>query len=355
MKKHNLNISLIAILGVICAGLTTNAMAAGTVRSLGGAGTFNGTTAASTSTRTAAPTRAGSLRVSPSSTRLVATPTTATPGAATSGAAQRLSIGKYLGGATTTTATVSSGSSSGAGSASSNVGDLEHRIEALEANVGHKNDASTADTLSSRVSDLENSQLSVADTDTLLDVDSDGYVSINVTNLAAQLAENGTLDPAREIEFQYVEDDESADNHAVQWRYTSGDDQTWKTLFNTDDLVGEYVSVTQLNNAISNLVTQDDLADYVTNTSLSETLANYAASGDVPTVDNALNANSTNPVQNSVITSALGTKIEFGDVPQTGEYVLGFIDGVQVYIPVVDELGASGDTQYAFADEDDVP
>ena len=104
MKKYTFNISTLSVLCVLCAGLTTNAMAAGTVRSLGGANTYDGTSAASTATRTTPSTRAGTLRISPSTARMVSPSTTAgesNPASAgttststrAAGAGQRLSIG----------------------------------------------------------------------------------------------------------------------------------------------------------------------------------------------------------------------------------------------------------------------
>ena len=76
MKKHTLNISTASILCVLCTVAAGNSFAAGSVRTLGGAGTYNGTTAAATRAATAA--RAGSLRISPSTTRSVSASTRTT-------------------------------------------------------------------------------------------------------------------------------------------------------------------------------------------------------------------------------------------------------------------------------------
>ena len=44
--------------------------------------------------------------------------------------------------------------------------------------------------------------------------------------------------------------------------------------------------------------------------------------------------------------TALGTKVDKGTVPSSGQYILGFIDGAQAYIPVVDADGNSGNIVY---------
>ena len=229
MKKHTLKISTMSVLCVLCAGLTTNAMAAGTVRALGGAGTYNGTSAASTATRSA-PARAGSLRVSPASAKLVKSNSSATTsGAATSGATQRLSIGKYLGGATTTAGAGAAGGST-PGSSSSNVGNLEDRIEALENQID-----------SIEVGGVQGSA------DGVVVVANDGTVSVNVDKLMDKLEEEGAILSSRETEVQYTS------GHDLQWRYTSGDDQTWHTLLNTDTLTGDYATAEDISDAIDGL------------------------------------------------------------------------------------------------------
>ena len=229
MKKHTLKISTMSVLCVLCAGLTTNAMAAGTVRALGGAGTYNGTSAASTATRSA-PARAGSLRVSPTSAKLVKSNSSATTsGAATSGATQRLSIGKYLGGATTTAGAGAAGGST-PGSSSSNVGNLEDRIEALENQID-----------SIEVGGVQGSA------DGVVVVANDGTVSVNVDKLMDKLEEEGAILSSRETEVQYTS------GHDLQWRYTSGDDQTWHTLLNTDTLTGDYATAEDISDAIDGL------------------------------------------------------------------------------------------------------
>ncbi|MBO7643332.1 MAG: hypothetical protein J6S74_04350, partial [Alphaproteobacteria bacterium] len=133
MKKQTLKISTVSLLCVLCAGLNTNAMAAASVRTLGGTGTVDGTASAGTATRSAP--RAGSLRVMPTSSQPASS---ASAGKVVSSSkptstTQRLSIGKYLGGATTTATT---GSSSAGSAGSGDNGNLQTRIEQLEDFLG---------------------------------------------------------------------------------------------------------------------------------------------------------------------------------------------------------------------------
>ena len=246
-----------SVLCVLCAGFTTNAMAAGAVRALGGTGTYNGTSAASTATRSA-PTRVSSLRVTPSSARFIAPGNSGTSASGTvaSGTSQRLSIGKYLGGATTTAPTTASGGSSTPGSSSANVGELEDRIEALEGNVGLPNSQAGTDTLSARVAALEGNAPKSSD---YVDIADDGTVSIDVDALMNKLEEEGVISGSRETELQYTE-------NLLQWRYTSGDDTEWHPLLDTSSLEGDWATTTDLSNAIA------DLADiYLTKTEAATT------------------------------------------------------------------------------------
>ncbi|MBR2393489.1 MAG: hypothetical protein IKB05_03290 [Alphaproteobacteria bacterium] len=106
--KTETKISSIALVCALCAVVATPAMSAAPVRALGGAGTFSSaSSAASSKTSGATSTRAGSLRVLPSTTKATTstTATTSKPesaGAATTStralATPRLSLGKYLAG-----------------------------------------------------------------------------------------------------------------------------------------------------------------------------------------------------------------------------------------------------------------
>ncbi len=259
MKKHTLKISTMSVLCVLCAGLATNAMAAPAVRTLGGAGTYSGASAASASTRVG-PTRAGSLRVTPSSARLITSNSGSASGSATStsGGSQRLSIGKYLGGATTTATT--SGGSATPGSTTS-FKELEQRVDELEGNIGTD---TVADSLSGRVAALENFQDKQiqGSADGIVDIADDGTVSIDVEKLMETVVAKDLN--SRETEIRYTEDKN------LQWRYTTGDDTEWHTLLNGAALTGDYATANDLSTAIQNLA----------NT--------YATKGDVQTALNTM-------------------------------------------------------------------
>ena len=99
MKKELKFVSA-SIVGIVCASLMSPSFAASSVRSLGGAGTYAGTTSAAkaaTSGSAVTAARAGSIRVD-SGTRVNTGAALRTP-STRSATAPRLSIGKYLAGA----------------------------------------------------------------------------------------------------------------------------------------------------------------------------------------------------------------------------------------------------------------
>ena len=141
-------ISLLSVVCVLCAAMTLPGYGAASVRSLGGAGTYSGTSSAvaakknggaTTTAKTTNVARAGSMRVnntaSTSGSRVSATRASGTP---------RLSIGKYLSGSTMIGSGQSiSGGVDAGGSASGGVDPkgLEARVDALEAFVDFDADA----------------------------------------------------------------------------------------------------------------------------------------------------------------------------------------------------------------------
>ena len=102
--KHSSKISLVSVLCALCVCAGGSAYGAASVRSLGGAGTYSGTTSASSASASSSTgaARAGSVRVTPSSTKATtSTSTTVSTGnasAARGATTSRLSIGKYLSG-----------------------------------------------------------------------------------------------------------------------------------------------------------------------------------------------------------------------------------------------------------------
>jgi len=243
MKTHNFSISLFSVLCVLCAGITTDALSA-TVKTLGGTGTINGTAAASSATRVA-PTRAGSLRVTPSSARVVTANNNS--GANTSGSAattttignQRLSIGKYLGGATTTAVASTSPEMAGL---PEEIQDISGRLDSLETVVGPSSATGGKD-LSDRVAELEKNQPTYSANGIV--VVENGEVSIDMGELKKEFF--GTND---NIAMEY--DDQSG---SIKWGIAddNGDVAEWFTLVDTNTLSGDYASTDDLETAIDNL------------------------------------------------------------------------------------------------------
>ena len=244
--RNTLKISLIATLCVFGAA-GTDALAVGSVRALGGSGTFNGTTAAATRGTNAA--RAGSLRVSPSATRTVSAGTRTNANGTTT-PTERLAIGKavgkYLGGTTSvsTTGGSSSGGSSSGGSSSSGA-------EPEGATNDHAQFRADINTLFSNVQTIDgeitaiNTALS-GKQDTLsagdyIDID-DNEVSLDLTSLETYLESNLPF-AGQGVNVQY---------DGSRWlKYSTDNGETWTQFLDLNSLSGDYVDETELNNAIS--------------------------------------------------------------------------------------------------------
>lgn len=331
MKTHNFSISLFSVLCVLCAGITTDALSA-TVKTLGGAGTINGTAAASSATRVA-PTRAGALRVTPSSARLVTTnnnSATTTSGATTTTAGnQRLSIGKYLGGATTTATVANSASSAGV---SDDIDELDERVDFLESVIGSPS-TTGGQTLDDRISALETKNVHSSQ-DGVVVVDANGEVSIDMDELKKEFfgANDG-------IAMEY-----DSEHGSIKWGVPNdqGEITEWYTLVDTNDLSGDYVSVDELQDKIDDLgryALKSDLDALTTRVatleSTIETLTGGSSAGSVAsliagvvgdlgayetvqealaakqntlTFDNAPTEDSTNPVTSGGVYTALAAK-----------------------------------------------
>ena len=231
--KYEVQISKLAIVCVLCTSAVSGAFAAASVRSLGGAGTYSGTSSAANAT--GAPSkainavRAGSMRVSPSGTsanRAPAGGTTTTGRVATS---PRLSIGKYLGGGTS----VSGGSSiknqkPGSGTSISNGGnssvdpgvmsELEGRVSHLENNVYEQQE----------IDSLLSEKQGVLSGDEFIMVEDD-QIMLNVDklqeNLDAVVGKDG-----KQVVIGTNKD-------YILWQY-EGDGDKWNTLVALEDLRG---------------------------------------------------------------------------------------------------------------------
>ncbi len=145
MKKE-LKISTLSIVCVLCAAVVMPAFGAASVRSLGGVGTYNGTSSAAsaksaTGSSAINSVRGGAMRVNSSGktagARVSSTRSATTP---------RLSIGKYLAGSSALgggSSITQSGGNNKPGSGSGNSGNLQTRIEVLEQFMGYMPNGST--------------------------------------------------------------------------------------------------------------------------------------------------------------------------------------------------------------------
>lgn len=194
MKTEH-KLSKISMISVLCAMIAIPSYAASSVRALGGAGTYNGTTSAvnakSDRTSTAGTMRAGTMRANNATTGANTRVTSSR--AATS---PRLSIGKYLGGSSV----ISGGSStkpinpdqSGVGGPSGDVSELTNRVAALEQFTGYsESGAQIADTVAELAVDvaaLKEDKAETSDLDNKLDIQKDA-----VQTLKGQYTVTGTL------------------------------------------------------------------------------------------------------------------------------------------------------------------
>ena len=313
--KNDLKISTLTIICVLCTAVS-GAYGASSVRSFGGSGTYasaSDAAAANTSSATSASSvRGGSVRVNPGS-GVSGSSTTIEAGTTTNGrvaTTPRLSIGHYLGGATSISGGSSlrpqtPGSSSG-GSSSGGDGGLDPDVAAgLRQQV---------DQLQRDVEDLRNADDNINDQlldkqDALIPGD-DGYIIIDdATNeiFVDVDALQGALETVagkdgREVELG------SNDTHLL-WRYVGEGNDDWRELIAKADITGPqgekgekgdpgeaanldaYSTTEQMNQAIGNAIaaladvyaTKAELANYATSDDLSLGLAAKANAADVYT------------------------------------------------------------------------
>ena len=139
--KTTFNILSVSLVGIVCASIMTSSFAASSVRSLGGAGTYTGTSsvranvASETSGSAISTARAGSLRVNNTAGTRTTNASLRTPSTRAS-TAPRLSIGKYLAGSSA----LAGGSSSkpvvpGQSGSDVDLSGVEADIEKLQADL----------------------------------------------------------------------------------------------------------------------------------------------------------------------------------------------------------------------------
>ena len=310
--KNDLKISTLTIICVLCTAVS-GAYGASSVRSFGGSGTYaSASDAAAANTSSATSVRGGSVRVNPGS-GVSGSSTTIKAGTTTNGrvaTTPRLSIGHYLGGATSISGGSSlrpqtPGSSSG-GSSSGGDGGLDPDVAAgLRQQV---------DQLQRDVEDLRNADDNINDQlldkqDALIPGD-DGYIIIDdATNeiFVDVDALQGALETVagkdgREVELG------SNDTHLL-WRYVGEGNDAWRELIAKADITGPqgekgekgdpgdaanldaYSTTEQMNQAIGNAIaaladvyaTKAELAEYAKTDALERGLAAKANAADVYT------------------------------------------------------------------------
>ena len=270
--KKDLNISRIAIVCVLCTAAVSGAYAASSVRSLGGSGTYTSASSAASAGSSGATTavRGGSLRVTPSSGQSGSS-TTISAGTTTSGrvaTSPRLSIGQYLGGATSISGGGSSlrpgtgsgssggGSSSGGDVSGGDLAGLRDQIDQLGRDV---EDLRTADdNINDALLGKQDALYPAADGFIIID-DSTNEIFVDVDALEQELEMVAGKD-GREVELGSNDTD-------LLWRYVG--DPGWNTLISKAEITGPqgekgepgeaanldaYSTTEQMNQAIGNAI-----------------------------------------------------------------------------------------------------
>ncbi len=298
--KKDLKISTLAIICVLCTAVS-GAYAASSVRSLGGSGTYSSvSSAASAGDGGSASVRGGSLRVTPSAGQSGAS-TTIDAGTTTTGrvaTSPRLSIGHYLGGATSVSggsslrpqtpgSGSSSGGSSGGGISDGDLTGLRDQIDQLGRDV---EDLRTADdNINDALSDKQDTLYPGEDGFIIID-DNTNEIFVDVDALEQELEMIAGKD-GREVEL-------GSDDTDLLWRYVGEND--WNILISKAEITGPqgpqgekgepgdaanldaYSTTEQMNQAIGNAIAA--LADvYATKDDLTRGLAAKANAADVYT------------------------------------------------------------------------
>ena len=334
--RKNLKISRLAIVCVLCAVTASGAYAASSVRSLGGSGTYTSASSAASAGSAGATTavRGGSLRVTPSSGQSGSS-TTISAGSTTSGrvaTSPRLSIGQYLGGATSISGGGSSlrpgtgsgssggGSSSGGGMDPDVAGEVLTAIDDIRRDVDALFDADT--NLQDQVSAKQDMLYPAADGFIIID-DSTNEIFVDVDALQGAL-ETVAGEDGREVELGSNETD-------LLWRYVG--DPGWETLISKAEITGPqgekgepgeaanldaYSTTEQMNAAIGNAIAA--LADV------------YATKADVDALEREVAAKANTQYVNDELAKKANsadvyTKAEVYNKTEVDEKVAGIVAG----------------------------
>jgi len=290
MMKSKVRISRLAVVCVMLASAVSGAYAASSVRALGGAGTFSGAAAASGSSSGTAATsgaaktsaRAGSLRA-PTTAGRATTTSSGSASARRAASTQRLSVGKYLGGGTSSGGASIKNQKPGSVSVSSNPGtidpglasDWESRIQYVEDTLNRLepvvDDVYDKDTVDTMVAAKQNP---VSGGDDYISVDDD-EIFLNVENVKNALGTIAGADgrDGRDVEILALDD-------GIWWQY-AGDASSLHRLTTWDAIRGPKGDSAELDMVAVNAAVQDAVdaatADFITSTDL----ADYAKSSDV--------------------------------------------------------------------------
>ena len=235
--KKDLRISTLAIICVLCVAVP-GAYGASSVRNLGGSGTYSSvSSAASAGAGGTSSVRGGSLRVTPSAGQSGSS-TTLDAGTTTSGrvaTSPRLSIGHYLGGATSvsggsslrpqTPGSSSGGSSSGGDVSGGDLAGLRDQIDQLGRDV---EDLRTADdNINDALSDKQDTLYPGEDGFIIIDDDTN-EIFVDVDALEQELEMVAGKD-GREVEL-------GSDDTDLLWRYVG--DPEWNILISKAEITG---------------------------------------------------------------------------------------------------------------------
>ena len=310
--KNDLKISTLTIICVLCTAVS-GAYGASSVRSFGGSGTYaSASDAAAANTSSATSVRGGSVRVNPGS-GVSSSSTTIKAGTTTNGrvaTTPRLSIGHYLGGATSISGGSSlrpqtPGSSSGGSSSGGDGGldpdvaaGLRQQVDQLQRDVEDLRNAD--DNINDQLLDKQDALIPGDDSYIIID-DATNEIFVDVDALQGALETVAGKD-GREVELG------SNDTHLL-WRYVGEGNDDWRELIAKADITGPqgekgekgdpgeaanldaYSTTEQMNQAIGNAIaaladvyaTKAELANYATSDDLSLGLAAKANAADVYT------------------------------------------------------------------------
>lgn len=312
--KHELKISQLAMVCVLCATAACPAFGASSVRTLGGAGTYSSASNAATAKATApvaktggntTGARAGAVRVSPTAAK-----STVSAGGADGATTPRLSIGKYLGSGVSLSGGSSiknqaTGSVGGTGGSAvpgtaADLDALNKRIDGIDAVVADMYGRGELDDVLDDKQDLLQSRdefVVIDGSDIYLDVD-------NLSDaLASSLGQGGV--PVADVQI-------AADDTGIKWRQGDG---AWEYLAGWDKLTGPKGD-------------KGDNADFdavVLNAAVTEAVEtatkDFLTSSDLPTKVSELE-NDAGYITNSALTG-YATKVDLAekaDADALGEY-----------------------------------